>query len=154
MGGGIFEDANVAIRFLMQYESLVPDPGIEKIEEMEQIIRIVKDPRPLNEQEKKKIEKLREETRPRFCHRCNYCQPCTQGIAIGTVLNVKSLAKRLPLQRLINRFGEKIKKAEDCTECRECIERCPYNLCIPELLKESLVYYRKLEKNYTTSRSE
>jgi len=145
MGGGILEDVNLAVRFLMQYESLVPDPGIEKIEEMEEIIRIVENPRALTEEEKKKIEHIRREIGPRFCHWCNYCQPCPQGIPIGTILNVKSIAKRTPLKRLITRFGSSIEKAEECTECKECVERCPYDLPVPELLKQNLAYYRQLK---------
>lgn len=144
LGGGVFEDANLAFRFLMQYESLVPDPGIEKVEEMEEIIRIVENPRPLTEEEKREIEYIRQEIGSKFCHWCGYCQPCPQGIAICSTLNIKNLAKRLPLAQLIPRPG--IEKAEECTECNQCVERCPYHLPIPQLLKENLAYYKELKR--------
>ena len=146
MGGGLLEDANLALRYLMQYESLVPDPGIEKVEEMEEIIGIVENPRPITDEEKQRIEDIRRKLGPHFCHWCDYCQPCSEGITISLVLNVKSLAKRTPLRRLISKFGSAIEKAEECSECGECLERCPYKLAIPELLQENLAYYRELRK--------
>lgn len=145
LAGGVIEDANLAFRFLMQYESLLPDPGIENVEEMEEIIKIVESPRPLADEEKRKIGRICREAGTKFCHWCDYCQPCPQGIPISDVLNVKNIAKRIPRSRLINNFGPGIEKAEECTECNQCIERCPYHLSIPQLLKENLVYYRELE---------
>ncbi len=149
MGGGIFEDANIAIRYLMQYKSLIPDPGIEKLEEMEEIIKITENSRALTEEEKEKIENIRREIGPHFCRRCDYCQPCSQEILISQALNIKSMVKRMPLKELITRFGPNIEKAEECTECKECLERCPYNLPIPELLKENLIYYKGLKSKFT-----
>ena len=31
----------------------------------------------------------------------------------------------------------------NCTECGECINRCPYELPIPEVLKRNYALYRK-----------
>ena len=33
--------------------------------------------------------------------------------------------------------------AECCTECGVCVERCPYDLPIPELIQENLALYRQ-----------
>ena len=57
MGGGLLDDANLAFRYLARFEEIIPDPGIEKTEEMEEIINIVNNPRPLTEDEKQKIKK-------------------------------------------------------------------------------------------------
>jgi len=48
MGGGLLNDANLAIRYLAQFDGIVPDPGIEKSSEMEEIIKIAENPRPLS----------------------------------------------------------------------------------------------------------
>jgi predicted aldo/keto reductase-like oxidoreductase len=32
--------------------------------------------------------------------------------------------------------------AEQCIECGNCTEKCPYQLPIPELLKENLALFR------------
>jgi predicted aldo/keto reductase-like oxidoreductase len=34
---------------------------------------------------------------------------------------------------------EPFRAAEDCEECRQCVERCPYHLDIPALLKKRRV---------------
>ena len=36
------------------------------------------------------------------------------------------------------RLREAVEKARHCSECEECIERCPYELPIPDLIKENL----------------
>jgi len=143
LAGGLLEDANLAFRYLTQFPGIVPDPGIEKIEEMEEIVQIVENARPLSTKEKKQIQKIREELGKEFCHRCDYCQPCPQGIPISTVLIVKSVVKRMPLQRAIQWIDPAIEKAKECTECRECIERCPYDLAIPELLKKNIAFWEQ-----------
>ena len=38
----------------------------------------------------------------------------------------------------------KMKKIEDCTECRQCVSKCPYELDIPELLKKNYEDYKKV----------
>jgi len=145
MGGGMLEDANLAFRYLTQFEEIVPDPGIEKTEEMEEIINIVKDPRPFTEKEKKKIKRMKKELGNRWCHRCGYCQPCPEEIPISTVLETQSIIKRVYYDRGLEKV---IEKARDCAECRECIEKCPYNLDIPELLKENIEFWEKLKKEH------
>ncbi len=40
LGGGMLSDANLAIKYLLQFEHVVPDPGIERMEEIEEIVAI------------------------------------------------------------------------------------------------------------------
>ena len=146
LGGGLLEDANLAFRYLAQFSGIVADPGIEKAEEMEEILRVIKDPRILSLQEKKKIERIREELGKEFCHRCDYCLPCSQDIPISSVLLVKSVVKRMPWQNAVKWLDPAIEKARECTECEECLERCPYNLAIPELLKKNISLWEEHKK--------
>jgi predicted aldo/keto reductase-like oxidoreductase len=39
--GGMLKDANLVIKYLLQFDNVVPDPGIEKIKEIEEIVDIV-----------------------------------------------------------------------------------------------------------------
>ncbi|MFQ6065701.1 MAG: aldo/keto reductase [bacterium] len=146
MGGGLLGDANLAFRYLAQFPGIVPDPGIEKIEEMEEIVKIVENPRPLTGEEKKEIQKIREELGKEFCHRCDYCQPCPQDIPISMILVVKSVVRRVPLQAAIEWMAPAMEKARECTECEECIERCPYDLAIPELLKKNIIFWEDYKR--------
>ncbi|MGQ9632157.1 MAG: aldo/keto reductase [bacterium] len=149
MAGGMLQDAKLAFRFLMQYDNAVPIPGIERIEEMREIISIVENPAPLSESEKRRMDEIREELGPTFCRRCDYCQPCPQEIPISMVLSIESFIRRMPPDRVISGgMAKGIDKAETCTECGECEERCPYELPIREMLKEKIATFREYEARY------
>lgn len=145
LGGGLLEDAEIAIRYLLQFEGVVPIPGVEKFEEIKQIVQIAKNPRPLTSGERVKMERTRRELGKEFCHRCDYCQPCPQEIPISTVLTLKSMVKRFSLENILRNHEANVVKARECTECEECVERCPYNLSIPQLLKKNIAYFEKLK---------
>ncbi len=141
LGGGLLEDANLCFRYLAQFPGIVADPGIEKAQEMKEILAVIENPRPLSLDEKKKIERMREGLGKEFCRRCDYCLPCSQDIPISSVLFVKSVVKRMPWQNTFDWLDPAIEKARECTECEECLERCPYNLAIPELLKKNISFW-------------
>ena len=146
MGGGILDDAGLSIRYLMTYDSIVPDPGIEKIEEIREIVSIVERNETFSAEDRERVEKQRREFGPSWCHRCDYCQPCPQGIQISSALCIKSAFKRMPHERAISFVGPAIEKARSCLECRECVSRCPYHLDIPSLLKEQITLF---DTNYS-----
>jgi predicted aldo/keto reductase-like oxidoreductase len=146
MGGGLLDDAGLSFRYLMSHNSIVPDPGIEKLEEIREIIDLVKKGDLLSADDRKEIEKQRKEFGPSWCHRCDYCQPCPQDIRISSVLSMKSAFKRMPLDRARAMVGPAVEKARECLNCGKCIKRCPYNLEIPALLKEKVAYWDTLEK--------
>lgn len=135
-GGGLLEDASLCFRYLMNIDGIVPDPGIEKIAEIDEIVALYEDRRKLNAEEEERIESLRKELGATWCHRCEYCQPCPQGIKISSILSAKSAIKRMTMTRAKSMLADRMKEAEGCTECRECVGRCPYDLEIPELLKQ------------------
>jgi predicted aldo/keto reductase-like oxidoreductase len=141
MGGGLLDNAELSFRYLLQYENIIPDPGIEKIEEIREIVGIVEKNSPLTAEDWKEIEKLRAEFGPSWCHRCDYCQPCPQNIPISSILPAKSMLKRFTPERAQAMLGPAIQKARTCLECGDCMTRCPYHLEIPTLLKERTAYW-------------
>jgi predicted aldo/keto reductase-like oxidoreductase len=146
MGGGLLDDAGLSFRYLAQYDSIVPDPGIEKSDELREIIGIVEKKEALSAGDKKEIEKQRVEFGPSWCHRCDYCQPCPQGIYINIILCMESALKRMPPERARSFIEAPVEKARTCLECGVCVERCPYHLDIPSLLKEKIAYWDSLPK--------
>jgi predicted aldo/keto reductase-like oxidoreductase len=143
--GGLLGDATLSIKYLLQFEGVVPDPGIELVSEMREIVGILEGDWALTPQEHQEIERIRAELGTRFCRRCEYCQPCPQEIPISTVMNLRSFAKRFPPERFFSgRFPETVEKARTCLECGECEERCPYHLPIREMLVENVAYYERI----------
>ena len=142
LGGGLLDDANLAIKYLLQFENVVPDPGIEKVEEIEEIAAIVAGSWELTPEERQEIERIRSEVGTHFCRRCEYCQPCSQGVRISLIVNLRSMCKRLPAGRLLEDWiAEAVKSAENCIECGECEEKCPYHLPVREMIAESIKFY-------------
>ncbi len=147
MAGGCIEDAHVAFRYLVQFPGIVPDPGVERIEEMKEIVEIVENcPGSLTQAEKEKMRKIRQDLGKTFCHRCGYCEPCSKDIPISLVLAFPSTIKRMSLKKVLALYEGPMKKVQECSECKECIEKCPYDLDIPRLLKEYLANVDKLKE--------
>ena len=144
MGGGRLDSAELAFRYLLQFDSIVADPGIEKIEEIREIADIVERKPSLTAQDKQTIEKLRAEFGATWCHRCDYCQPCPQNIDISWVLSAESCRKRFTLERFKLMLGPSIERAKTCLVCGKCVSRCPYHLNVPELIKESIALWDRV----------
>lgn len=139
MGGGVIPNPTLSLKYVLQKEFVVPDPGMERIEEVEENVRVVRELSPLTEEEIKEIERIREEMGKVFCRRCDYCQPCPQEIPISTVIRADSFLKRLPMVTIKSGwFYDAYLKAKNCTKCRVCTTRCPYNLSIPEMIEENV----------------
>ena len=145
MGGGMLYDATVAFKWLFQYPDIALIPGIEKVEEIEEIVALYEGPHGMTEAEIARMESLRDELGNRFCRRCDYCQPCRQGIPISMIMTFDTIVKRLPPGNYLNAsfIISAMEKATGCIECGECETRCPYNLPIREILKKNYDLYEQ-----------
>ncbi len=145
--GGVIEDAGCALRYVFSTEGIVPIPGTETIDKARENWRIFFEGGSLTEDDKKRIEAIRKENNYQFCRRCDYCQPCTEGISIQFILGLKSTLKRFGAKVLeLGWMTDGIEKARNCSECGECLKRCPYGLPIPDLIKENLSLYDSFRK--------
>ena len=142
-GGGLLSDAALSMKYLAGFDGIVPDPGIEKLSEMEEIVRIMESGEKLSPEDIAAIEAMKQELGASWCHRCGYCLPCPQNIDISSVLVVESMIKRMPYSRVHSMSAERMESAGGCTDCRVCIGRCPYNLNIPRLIKEKIAVWDK-----------
>jgi predicted aldo/keto reductase-like oxidoreductase len=142
-GGGLLDDAGIAIRYVLQFDNVVPDPGIEKLSEMREIVSIVNEKKSFSVEDEKIINNLKIEFGAYWCHRCDYCQPCPQGISISSALTVESLIKRMPFEQAFKMANNGMEKARACLECGDCVKRCPYKLQIPGLLKNKIALWEK-----------
>ncbi len=149
LAGGMLSNVNIAFKYLLQFPDIVPIPGIEKVPEIEEIVQVLKGPLEMTQAEQLEMQRLRKELGTRFCHRCDYCQPCNNEIQISTVLTMNSFARRLPVDRLFSGWlVGAMEKASNCTECGECEERCPYHLPIREMIAQNVKWYQEEKKKY------
>lgn len=139
LAGGAIEDATLAIRFICANPDVtVVIPGMFDLKEIDQNLEACEDKTPLSEAELAKMEEIRSQLGNNFCRRCNYCAPCTVGISIPNVFLFQGYLDRYGLGDWAkDRYGAMPVKASACIGCGACEKRCPYNLPIREMLKDS-----------------
>jgi len=143
--GGVIEEAGPALRFVLSMANIVPIPGSETLERARENWKIFTEGYSLTEKDKERIEALKKEFDRQFCRRCDYCQPCTEKINIQFAVGLKSIIKRFgPQAREVGWMKDLIEKARNCSECGECLLRCPYQLPIPDMIKENLAWFDSL----------
>src|SRR4030043_1344544 len=143
-GGGI-EEAGPALRFVLQTKEIVPIPGSETLERAHENWKVFVEGGSLSEKDQERIGAIKQEFNQQFCRRCDYCQPCSEGINIQFAVGLKSVIKRFgPMAQELKWMTDLIEKARNCSECGDCLARCPYQLPIPELIKENLAMYDNL----------
>jgi uncharacterized protein len=77
------------------------------------------------------------------CTKCGYCMPCSSGVEIPGILGMYNEAIVYGNVRVRRMFysgprGLKEKqRADQCTDCGECVEVCPQEISIPEWLQKA-----------------
>ncbi len=153
LAGGMLDNATIAFKYLSQFPDVLPIPGIQKIHEIEEIIQVLEGSCQMTETEQREMERIKKDLGSRFCHRCDYCQPCTAEIPISLVLPISILSRRVsPEQVFTGGTAQMMEKAANCTECGECEERCPYHLPIREIIAEQVKWYQEEKRKYQEHR--
>jgi predicted aldo/keto reductase-like oxidoreductase len=143
--GGRLENANLSIKYVLQFDSVVPDPGIQTVEEIEEIVAIVESGDwELTPQELQQIEVRRAELGTQFCRQCGYCQPCPEDVQIPMVMITETMWKLWPRETFLEWMGKVIDGARNCVQCGECEAKCPYQLPIREMIAENIAFYERV----------
>jgi len=139
-GGGNFTNAPLAVKWCIGQPITVAIPGMANPQEVEENLTAAQSLE-LTPEERVAIDRMKSELDQRTCRRCRYCEPCPQGVQISSLLHGRSIVRRMGAARW-KEWGarEIIASAELCTECGECVTKCPYDLPIPELLREVVAY--------------
>jgi len=145
MAGGMLEDPTIAFKYLFQFPDMVIIPGIQKVHEIEEIVRIYEGPHEMTPVEQAEMQRMTKELGTRFCRRCDYCQPCSQEIPISMVMSFPAFINRLPDDWFTTGWGPGLmEKAADCSQCGECEPRCPYNLPIIDMIAENYKRFQEV----------
>ena len=149
--GGRIRSATLAIRYLLQFDSVMPDPGVEKVEQIEEIVDIVNEgARELTGREQQEMQEIRACAGPRICHQCEYCMPCPQGVHIPATMYLPILWEGWPPDWYFSWDYVKraVESAQKCIQCGECEEQCPYHLPIREVIAENLAFHKRVSAEY------
>lgn len=142
-GGGMIDNAPIAFKFLRQFPQAIPIPGFDSTQSVDEIVAIYEKPNEITQADISLMEQTKKDVGKEFCRRCEYCQPCPQGVMITPAMLYKVTTLRMSPQNAIPFMGKALETVKDCVDCGECVERCPYNLPIPRILKQHYQLYEK-----------
>ena len=142
LAGGLITRSDAAYAYLAKYP-VAPIWGIQRECELDEFLSYNENPPRLTDEIIAYIERERAELSGEFCRGCGYCMPCPVGIEINNCARMSLMLRRAPVaMSLTPDQQEKMKKIEDCINCGQCKEKCPYGLDTPNLLKRNYEDYQ------------
>jgi predicted aldo/keto reductase-like oxidoreductase len=142
LAGGLITRSDAAYAYLAQFDNTLPIWGVQRENELDEFISYIESPPAMTAEMKAFIDQEREELAGDFCRGCGYCMPCPVGIEINNCARMSLLLRRSPAAGHLSEAGQaKMQKIEDCLECGQCKEQCPYGLDTPNLLKKNYEDY-------------
>ncbi len=141
----------------LNYRFLLSDRRISTLsfgpanpQELQQSLQVANQDEPLTPQEKEIFKVLEVELNKKLaqdkCSQCYQCLPCPEEINIPEILRLRNLSVAYDMQnygqyryQMLENAGHWFpgKKGNSCTECGDCLPRCPEQLNIPFLLKDT-----------------
>jgi uncharacterized protein len=141
--GGYIDNAAIAFKFLRQYPDVIPLPGFDAVEQVDEVSAFYAAPNTVTPADLQVMDQYRRELGKSFCRRCEYCQPCPHGVMITTAMAYKIIASRMSPKVAAEFARIPMESVEKCVDCGECLEKCPYELPIPDMLKANVDLYQR-----------
>jgi predicted aldo/keto reductase-like oxidoreductase len=139
--GGVLDSASLCFKFLRRFPDVIPLPGFDAVWQVDQVADLYETENEVLPEDLAAMERYRTELGQQFCRRCEYCQPCEQGVMITPAMNYPIIVSRMSDAKAAGFAAKMMESVRNCTGCGECLSRCPYGLPIPEMLKKHLALY-------------
>lgn len=144
MGGGLITNSKASFAFLNQFDNVLPIWGVQKISELDEFLSYDSNT-VLDDELKSTIENDKKELGEDFCRGCGYCMPCPEEIKISICARMSLWVRRFPTEpHLTEEWQKTMAQTENCIECYACVDKCPYELDIPRILKENYEDYKNI----------
>jgi len=114
-------------------------PGVNYTYQIEELVKAGDPAYRLSDKEISELRETALKWGKDFCRQCGYCLPCENNIKIPEMMNILRYAQNKDprVQKHVREHYAKMEvKADACTECKKCEERCPYGLPISAKMKE------------------
>ena len=144
MGGGLLKNSKASYAYINQFDNVLPIWGIQKLSELNEFLSYDNNTK-LDENLISAIENDKKELGDNFCRGCGYCMPCPEEINISLCARMSLWIRRFPTEPyLTEEYQKMMDETQNCLECYACVDNCPYELDIPELLKENYNDYQNV----------
>jgi len=152
VAGGAIKNTDLNFRFILNCGIDVVIPGMDRIGQVKKNLSVLKDLSPLTKGEIKVLEEEKEILGETFCRRCEYCMPCPQGLNIPFLHLLGAYYFRYELKQWAwKRLTSLPKGYQNCIDCKECIEKCPYDLDMPNIFRD---LNKRIREDYKTLKKE
>jgi predicted aldo/keto reductase-like oxidoreductase len=141
--GGVIDNATVAFKFLRQFPDAIPLPGFDSLEAVDEVVSFYETPNRVSNEDEAMMQTYRRELGQQFCRRCEYCQPCPQGVMITPAMGYQVVARRMSPAVSVDFSRAAMETVPQCIDCGVCLQRCPYNLPIPTMLKKHYAMWQQ-----------
>ena len=141
--GGVITSADQAFRFLRQYPDAIPIPGLDSVAGVDEVTGFYGQPNQVSESDRAEWARVAAEVGSEFCRRCEYCQPCPNGVLITTAMGYPIVASRMSHEVAVNFARRAMDTVPECVACGDCLPRCPYELAIPDIMQRNYALYQE-----------
>ncbi|MBR2520595.1 MAG: aldo/keto reductase [Oscillospiraceae bacterium] len=138
--------ASLALRFCAELDGIITVlSGMSTLEQVEQNTAMMQNWKPLNDTEKKALDKAVKiiESHPRVpCTNCKYCmEVCPQEIKIPSIISILNDYEAYGQAEVIKKgYGMRVGpkgKASECVHCATCEQQCPQHIGISEVMEKA-----------------
>ena len=144
MGGGLLKNSKASYAYINQFDNVLPIWSIQKLSELNEFLSYDNNTK-FDENLISAIENDKKELGDNFCRGCGYCMPCPEEINISLCARMSLWIRRFPTEPyLTEEYQKMMDETQNCLECYACVDNCPYELDIPELLKENYNDYQNV----------